>query len=880
MGSIFQVSESTGNVTITGAVDVGSHQIHNVTDPTSIQDAATKNYVDGLVNGLTWKSAVQSATAAALPTNIYSNGASGVGATLTGVSNGTLVVDGYTVMTNDRILVKNEATASHNGVYTVTVTGSISTVYVLTRATDSNTPTDLEAGTAMFVENGTVNTNTAWVQTTTGTIVIGTTSLVYTQFSGVSGTISPGTSGNLATYTGSTTIGSIGGNTSANSFKITNLATPTASTDASTKGYVDSYFPVTIANGGTDLTSIGSPSTELRVNSSNALYYGANVINVMDYGATGNGSTDDTTAIQNAINSLSSTGGQVFFPVGTYKLSSTLTMVAGVSLKGVYVPGGAAPSSTLNQTGSVPVITLANSGGSPDIQVLAIEGLILSGGTDSIYAPDGGVGVLLRNILCYAPSANGLHLRGDIQEWYVYDLEVNGGQYGVLFTANGTSGSNQLMDKCHWYGVYFHGQSVNAMNLILNTGTGEANSFKDLRMAIIGQDGVVMDGGFVNVSFDGVSIEALGNTNPTVAVTTATTIASSANVTVASGTNLVNGQTVTIQGAGTHGQDWYPVILSGGGTTSLVMTTTAPTAVTSAELTNALYSGLKFPGNIRPIENFTLSNLSLIDGGLRYSLDLSGAAVFSISNMRESRPVYDPNICFCYYDETLTGSTRRPNNYIGESFATPTFGGIGAPRSVVNTPPGGNLTLALVDTNQNSSGTFGVLDVRIPATSGSTSATQIFKIDSTGLVTAPGGVVNSQAIVQGTTSTAVNSTSSSYVSSGITASITPTSSSHRIKVTVSTSYQINNVAGASIYIDIFRGATDLDQSGSGQGFFTAENVVATTIQGGASFTYIDSPATTSSTVYTVKFKNSNNSTNVSCPGNGCTFGSIILEEIV
>src|SRR5579863_4802715 len=69
MGSIFQVNESNGNVTITGAVDVGSHQIHSVTDPTSAQDAATKNYVDGLVNGLSWKNPVLAATTGTLNTS-------------------------------------------------------------------------------------------------------------------------------------------------------------------------------------------------------------------------------------------------------------------------------------------------------------------------------------------------------------------------------------------------------------------------------------------------------------------------------------------------------------------------------------------------------------------------------------------------------------------------------------------------------------------------------------------------------------------------------------------------------------------------------------------------------------------------------------------
>ncbi|MEU8588977.1 glycosyl hydrolase family 28-related protein [Streptomyces sp. NPDC048664] len=47
-------------------------------------------------------------------------------------------------------------------------------------------------------------------------------------------------------------------------------------------------------------------------------------INVLDYGATGNGSTDDTTALQSAIGAVPASGGTVVFPAGTYKISSAL----------------------------------------------------------------------------------------------------------------------------------------------------------------------------------------------------------------------------------------------------------------------------------------------------------------------------------------------------------------------------------------------------------------------------------------------------------------------------------------------------------------------------------------------------------------------------
>jgi len=58
-------------------------------------------------------------------------------------------------------------------------------------------------------------------------------------------------------------------------------------------------------------------------------------INVLDYGATGNGSTDDTTAIQTAIDAVPSSGGTVVFPAGTYKISSALVARSNIVLAGV-----------------------------------------------------------------------------------------------------------------------------------------------------------------------------------------------------------------------------------------------------------------------------------------------------------------------------------------------------------------------------------------------------------------------------------------------------------------------------------------------------------------------------------------------------------------
>lgn len=171
-----------GPASIGSAMNMNSHLINNVTDPVSNQDAATKSYVDTIANGLNWKASAMFATNAALATNVYANGASGVGATLTGFAFGALTIDGYTPTIGQRILVKNEATTANNGIYTVTAVGSGAAFYVLTRATDFDQSAEIGAGDAVFIDSGTVNNDSAWAMTTNGTITVGTTAIVWSQF--------------------------------------------------------------------------------------------------------------------------------------------------------------------------------------------------------------------------------------------------------------------------------------------------------------------------------------------------------------------------------------------------------------------------------------------------------------------------------------------------------------------------------------------------------------------------------------------------------------------------------------------------------------------------------------------------------------------------
>ena len=186
---------SAGNLTINGSgsfdgnVNMNTHSITNLANPVNDQDAATKYYVDSTAQGLDPKASVNVSTTVPLGTYSYNNGTSGVGATITGSSIGVLTIDTIAVKLNNRVLVKNEPSAgafnAYNGIYLCTTEGTASAAYVLTRSTDFNQASEMYSAYT-FTEEGYVNADTGWVCTNNSStpIIIGTTPIVFTQFSG------------------------------------------------------------------------------------------------------------------------------------------------------------------------------------------------------------------------------------------------------------------------------------------------------------------------------------------------------------------------------------------------------------------------------------------------------------------------------------------------------------------------------------------------------------------------------------------------------------------------------------------------------------------------------------------------------------------------
>lgn len=139
--------------------------------PSQDLDVANKGYVDAARTGLDVKASVKIATTVAITI-------------ATGLEAGA-VIDGYTLVAGDRVLVKNQSTASENGIYIASVSGAAS------RATDADNNAEVTPGMFTFVENGTLNADAGFVLITDGDITVGTTALTFSLFS-VAGNILAG----------------------------------------------------------------------------------------------------------------------------------------------------------------------------------------------------------------------------------------------------------------------------------------------------------------------------------------------------------------------------------------------------------------------------------------------------------------------------------------------------------------------------------------------------------------------------------------------------------------------------------------------------------------------------------------------------------------
>lgn len=397
---------SAANLTFSG----GGEVLGLPATPTTAGSAASKAYVDSLVQGLDPKGSVRAATTAA-------------GTLATSFENGD-TIDGITLATGDRILIKNQAAPAENGIYTVNATGAP------TRAVDMDAWTEVP-GAFVWVELGTVNADTGWVCTSDQGGTINTTAVTFVQFAGVGAY----TAGTGLTLTGT-------------QFSLTT--------------------PVVVANGGTGTTSTPTNGQLLIGNGTNytlatltqgtaiTISNGSGSITINNAGVTAIAGTANQISASASTGSVTLSVPSTFIAPGT--IASTTTITAGsnfiastgtssyTSTTGTAVqviPGAAATTTSAGSTATVqggPGGSTSGAGG--NVVVQAGTPTAGAGGNASLTA-SAGVGTNQNGgnavITAGAPTGSGTAGVINLVIPAAGALQINGaaGTSGQVLTSNG-----------------------------------------------------------------------------------------------------------------------------------------------------------------------------------------------------------------------------------------------------------------------------------------------------------------------------------------------------------------------------------------------------------------------------------------------------------
>ena len=651
-----------------------------VADPSGSTDVVTKGYLDGVTAGLDIKLSVRVASTAAIT---LANGA----------ENGD-TMDGITLATNDRILLKDQASGAENGIYTVNASGAP------TRATDFDANSEVTGGAFTFVEEGSANADSGFVMTNDGSVTVGTTALTFTQFSGA-GMITAGAgltkSANTinavagsgitvnandiqiaANYAGQNTITTLGtiatgvwSGTSIVDAKVDNDLTISGGTvNASVIGGVTpaaGSFTTLSASGAltgtlgtaaqTNVTSLGT-LTALQVDNINV---NGNAITSTDTNGNialtphGAGEVDiskvdiDGGAIDGTAIGAASASTGAFTTVNT---SGTATL-AGVDINGGSIDGtnigaasvGTGAFSTISATGAISVDTISEKSSANGV---VIDGVTLKDSTvvvDTISEKSSAAGVTIDGVLVKDNTVKG-------------NVTVEGGETLDVSAGTLTLAANQIS------GNAVEGGTIAAITITDLTGggtfTGNVNaSGHTLTLAADQISGDKVHGGTIsNFASTGIDDNATGSAmtiDSSNNISTTGNLTVGGDLTISGSNNTINTATLTVEdplsllssgASGSASVDAGFIVERGDDTNvgwlwdesadTFAMITTADTATTAGNVTIADYANLR-AGNLTLDDDLTIGG-SLLNFSVASDIRMldNNAAALDISEAGNS----------------------------------------------------------------------------------------------------------------------------------------------------------------------------------------------------------------------------------------------------
>lgn len=427
-----------------GAIQIGGSAAKAYVDAGDAATLASANsFAEGLAFGISSKDAAHLATTGALPAYTVD----GTFKILTATVNGPLpLIDGHTLLLNERLLVKDEAglLQPNNGIYTLTQVGDGSNPWILTRSADADSATEL-CGATVPVEIGSANGGTVWLfSAQSSTFVLGTTNVIWTQLS-----VTAATTTTLGTVQLAGGLGGAGTTAASPKLDVGSVTTGTLSVTHGGTGLA------TVATG--DLLVASAPDTlsALAGGASGTVLKGQGAGVAPAFGAVD--LTADVSGILPAANggsgldSSAAANGQLLIGNGTGFSLATLT--AGTNITITNAAGGITIDAAGGGGGTVTGVTasapLASSGGAtPDISLTGTVPVV-NGGTGLSTAPTLGQSLIGNGLGGYAHistvAGTGIALTPGVGTITINNTGVTSvGASGVLSSSGGTTPSISL----------------------------------------------------------------------------------------------------------------------------------------------------------------------------------------------------------------------------------------------------------------------------------------------------------------------------------------------------------------------------------------------------------------------------------------------------